>query len=199
MLIIQKDKYQRSDIISNLLNWYDHDPSNGTDWYAKAFEFCTKVGEKYNVNPIKVAGIVSALSPQKNWEENKRLAVQFIETGRAGQYGMLVGKAQDILELPEDHNLFIAIFEILNGLKISSFFMNIVSTDYHFVTIDRHIISASVGYSYGKITNKGYEYLSDCIIECARIRNVHPKVFQAVVWCNFRDMNVRKFEEKVPF
>jgi len=199
MLIIQKDRYEKKDIQANLLNWYLYNPNNCINWYGEAFEFCTIIGEKYNVNPIKVAGIVAALSPQKNWPENKKLAVTFIRTGSAGQYSVLVNKAIDILECKAiGEDLILAIHSILHGMKISSFFMNIVS-DKQYVTIDRHIISAAVGYSYGTITDKGYKYLAQLMIDLSVDLQIQPKVFQAVIWSNFRDVNVRKFEDKVPF
>lgn len=198
MLIIQKNKYQRSEILHNLQSYYNINSGNGFDWYTEAYQFCVNVGKKYSVNPIKVAGIVAALSPQKNWPENKRIAIEFIMTGHTGQYGSLLDKAKKILKLAEDSDLYLNIFEILHGPKISSFFMNICTSE-PYVTIDRHIIAAAVGYSYGTITPKGYEYLTGCIIELALENNVHPKVFQAVVWSNYRDIHVRKFEDKVPF
>lgn len=193
MLIIQKDKYSRADIEQNLLNWYNYDRTNGADWYDLAYEFCVRLSREYFINPVRIAGIVAALSPQKNWDINKRLTIDFLQTGRAGQYKLLVNKAKQILSAPIED-----IPDILHGMKIRSFFLNIVGSE-RVATIDRHMISAAVGYSYGKITNKGYKYLESIIVHLAYIYQVEPKVFQAVVWNNYRDVNVRKFEEKVPF
>ena len=193
MLIIQKDKYSRADIESNLLAWYDYDRTNGRDWYAEAFAFCVKLSDTYHVDSVRIAGIIAALSPQKNWDINKRLAIDFLESGSAGQYKFLVNKDRKILRAE-----LMDIPAILYGKKITSFFLNIIGFA-PVVTVDRHIISAAVGYSYGTITDKGYKYLSDVIISLADRVNVHPKVFQAVVWSNYRDVNVRKFKEKVPF
>jgi hypothetical protein len=194
MLIIQKDKYSRADIEKNLLSWYNYDRTNGADWYDQTQQFCIKLSEKYKVHFVQVAGIIAALSPQKNWDINKRLAIDFLESGRAGQYKFLVDKARRILN---SENLA-DIPDILHGRKIRSFFLNIIGYS-RVVTIDRHIISAAVGYSYGTITEKGYGYLESIIVNLAYIYHVEPKVFQAVVWSNYRDVNVRKFEEKVPF
>lgn len=194
MLIIQKDKYSRADIERNLLEWYNYDRTNGRDWYDQAQQFCIKLSDKYKVHFVQVAGIIAALSPQKNWGINKRIAIDFLESGRAGQYKLLVDKAKRILTC---ENLA-DIPNVLHGRKIRSFFLNMIGYA-SVTTIDRHIISAAVGYPYGTITEKGYNYLEQVIIDLAESVQVHPKVFQAVVWSNYRDVNVRKFEEKVPF
>jgi hypothetical protein len=197
MLIIQKDRYSRADIVHNLRAWYNHDQSNGVEWYNEAFDFCYKLAIKYDITATQAAGIVAALSPQKRWNENKLLAIQFLKTGKAGQYGMLIDKCRRILKISTLTPIE-EIADILHGDKIRSFFLNIV-TNRDVVTIDRHMICAAVGYSYGTVTAKGYKYLSGVITEMAADLMIMPKTLQAVIWCNYRDVNVRKFEEKVPF
>ena len=42
-----------------------------TDWYVDAYHFATDLSEKYDISPVKVALLISAISPQQKWEKNK--------------------------------------------------------------------------------------------------------------------------------
>ena len=42
----------------------------GKRWYKDAHQFCQDVAKEYNVTPLQVASVVSALSPRNRWEQN---------------------------------------------------------------------------------------------------------------------------------
>ena len=46
----------------------------GVNWYEEAYQFAVNLSEQFKKPVIQTAGILSALSPLKSWQENKRIA-----------------------------------------------------------------------------------------------------------------------------
>lgn len=120
---------------------YPHVLKAGKQWYDQAQEIAEKVG-KGNVH--QGAGILAALSPQKGWEPNVRMAHEVSKSGTTtGQTGSQLRKAQRILE--GEHPT-----DVLGGMKETSFYHNIADpNDPHHVTVDRHAHDVAVGKKYG--------------------------------------------------
>src|SRR5690348_11108139 len=121
--------------MSNLIKKYnqviDH---SGKDWYRQGHSWACAVAEKYSL--VTVCGIISALSPATNWEQNKRDTINLIKGTKGykcGTYGGNVAKARQILKtgIPK--------FSRKTGAKTYNFFHNLLEPDNSaFVTIDRH-------------------------------------------------------------
>jgi hypothetical protein len=109
----------------------------GHEWYDKANEEASTLGRG---DVVKGAGIIAALSPQKGWAPNLRMAHELSRTGTTtGQTDVQLKKAQRILagEHPTD---------VLNGPKETNFFHNISDpSNPHHVTVDRHAHDIAVG------------------------------------------------------
>lgn len=108
---------------------YPHVLRANYEWYDKAHDIANKLG---GGNIIKGAGVLAAMSPQKKWDLNQKLAQDMFKTGTAGQTGVQVAKARRIIdgEHPAD---------VLGDLKEGHFFHNIFDpSDTSHVTIDRH-------------------------------------------------------------
>lgn len=105
----------------------------GRIWYQDAHNYAVELSEQFNIRLEIVCGIISSLSPLKEWNLNKRLAKQFLEGKRNLHTRLQVRKAEWILE-GKDIEL------CLGGLKTINFFRNILDpTDKQWVTIDGHI------------------------------------------------------------
>ena len=78
-IIFKGNKISRTVVKNNILRTYSKaTPADKVDWYVEANNFCQYVSEHYELPLNKVIGIVSALSPRKSWELNKRVAVDLI-------------------------------------------------------------------------------------------------------------------------
>ena len=154
------------------------------DWYADANNFCRYVSEKYTIPLDKVIGIVSALSPRKEWNLNKRIAIDLIEKGDCGQIKQFVNKA---LNIKMNGNSQSEILAILNGPKISSFFMNIKYPNCaDNVTVDRHAVSVALGHIASDkeqaFSKKEYAFFKDCYIFTADKLGLKPLLLQSITW-----------------
>ena len=139
------------DTHDNLEKDYPHVLRAGKVWYDRAHEIAHEIG-KGDIH--KGAGIIAALSPQKGWDRNVRMAHEMAKTGTTtGQTGGQLIKAQRILS--GEHST-----DVLHGLKETNFYHNISDpNDPHHVTVDRHAHDVAIGRKYGAaergLTEKG--------------------------------------------
>lgn len=159
--------------------------SRGRSWYATARQIATVLAEG---NTRAGAGVLAALSPQKAWYLNVRLAEQSFATGEArGNVGDAIGKAQRIM-LGEDP------LEVLpDDSKTWNFFKSIISpSDPDAVVIDRHAADIAVGRVAGSedrgLSNKRrYATLAHAYREAARRLDEIPSTVQAVSWIHWTE------------
>lgn len=193
---MSKQKFQNKTLytkrcVDNILAVYDQATEEDKfDWYFDARQFARTLAAIYFVDYYKVCGIIAAISPQTNWKLNKKLAEEFINTGKAKHTGMFLSKAEDILNgsgSPED------ICDVLNGNKITSFFLNIAfPNDIQTVTIDRHAQDIALG---GELDNNKrsmtlnqYNFFSNCYRIAAGMRSLPPYMMQSVTWVKWRKL-----------
>ena len=173
----------------------DSDRVNGLDWYKRANDIATEQAIKYNFNVNTVCAVISALSPAVSWSQNIKNSEALLQAVALGEtdsklinastYGAQVEKA---LNIAWTNNVSL----IGNGLKTCSFYLNLVGIqDKSVVTIDRHILGASVGsrsaiHKEISLTHKRYFAISKAIKRLARNRNILPKECQAVIWLAYR-------------
>jgi len=179
-------------VVDNIIRTYEDSTFDfSTNWYEDASELARGLSIEFNLDYLKVCGIIAALSPLKSWNENKKLAVTFLRTGKARHTRLCEGKAIAIANLSA-WNLPEAISEVLNGNKIKSFFINIAfPTNQEIVTIDRHALSICLNRSIGArdyvgITDIQYNFFMGCYIEAGGILEVRPSAVQSVTWEKWR-------------
>jgi hypothetical protein len=154
--------------------------ARGRGWYPHARELAELMSEG---NVRAGAGVIAALSPQKAWEQNLKIARGAFATGTPrGQVPNAVAKAAMIMDghdpldvLPDDS-------------KTWNFFRAIIDpTDPDAVVIDRHAHDIAVGEIYGArdrglSTKRRYATLAHAYREAARQLGELPLVVQAVTW-----------------
>jgi hypothetical protein len=169
---------------------------NGKDWYKHANLFSLALSERYKVSEMKVAGVIAALSPQKEWLHNKVLAEEFLRTnGKITRHtAMQSNKARKILNhavSKEDIELY------LGGLKTINFFNNIYDPlSRNHVTVDRHHIYLSVGWDAQSCTPKQYEFLKQNTIIFAKEIDIIPNELQSTLWVCWKRIKKDDSQEK---
>ena len=187
---IGENDYSRTKIRNNILKVYKVSVnSEQNDWYSEAHQFGVEVSsflksfKNYDVTVNQVLGIVSALSPLKEWEKNKEIAVDFILTGDCGHMGANKRKARAILDCDGSDD---KILEILSGPKTSRFYMNMMYPDGTGVTVDRHAIAIAIGRTATNkeqaLTPKAYTFIEKCYIMTAETLGLDPLHLQSITW-----------------
>ena len=154
------------------------------EWYAVEQAFCDGLAVKHNI-PLRIStGVVSSVSPQKGWEENKKQADILCATGDCGATGDNVTKARLILN---SNGTDREIWHILNGNKTQRFFKNLLypySSEY--VTIDRHAIHVILGRvpneNEHSLSDKQYVFMEDCYKRTAKKLGLIPSTLQSITW-----------------
>lgn len=152
----------------------------GKQWYWEANEFAKTLGLKYDLPLWKTSALISALSPMKEWNLNKRLTEEFILGKRDIHFGLQVNKCLAIMELNSwSSNL---VDSILVGKKTTSFYHNILEPDNpNWTTIDTHIVN-SLLWQGANITPQRYDILESCIKSYSREIDLIPCQTQATIW-----------------
>ncbi|WP_432091422.1 DUF7178 family protein [Streptomyces sp. NRRL F-5630] len=152
----------------------------GRDWYPNAHQLATEIASG---DAVKGAGVLAALSANKSWAENIRLARKAFSEGKAsGHVGDAVTKANRIMG--GTHPV-----EVLPmHLKTGAFFVCIANpADREYVVIDRHAHDIAAREIYGN-RDRGlgaigrYNLLADCYRKAAHLLGELPSVVQAVTW-----------------
>ena len=203
--------YSRTKIKNNIMKVYNVSlESEKNDWYKEANVFGSQVSEflfNYTgreVSKRQVLGIVSALSPLKEWSKNKDLAVDLIYSGDCGHMQRNKQKALDILNLQytgnghpmdsqrdevfKEENVYYddEILKILNGDKTKRFYLNMVYPSGGGVTIDRHAIAIAIGRTATdkeqSISSAVYTFLEECYIMTSETLGLTPLHLQSITW-----------------
>ena len=164
------------------------------NWYFEVNMYCRILAEGYNIPLIKVAGMLSALSPNNKFDQNiKSLENFIIHKGecKVTTFNGQKEKARIILFADDDVNED-TVKLILGGLKTKSFFENIYRPHTsNAVTIDLWQIRWAKKYNvwkadWGSLTPKRYGIISDFIRDKAAARNLLPHQLQALTWTELR-------------
>ena len=187
--------YSKTKIKNNIIKTYKQsNQSELNDWYQEAHDFgCDVSGMFKGVPKRKVLGIVSALSPLKEWNKNKELAVDLISTGNAGHMKRNVQKGRDILAIKGSNYrecdsmvLDFKIRKILNGEKTKAFYTNMTYPRGKGVTVDRHAIAIAIGRTATdkeqSISKQVYTFIENCYIMTSETLNLAPLHLQSITW-----------------
>ena len=187
--------YSKTKIKNNIIKTYKQsNQSELNDWYQEAHDFGIEVSKMFdNVSKRQVLGIISALSPLKEWNKNKELAVDLILTGNCGHMKRNVQKARDILALngycdkySDAMTLDFKIRQILNGEKTKAFYTNMAYPKGKGVTIDRHAIAIAIGRNATDkeqaISKQVYTFIENCYIMTSETLGLAPLHLQSITW-----------------
>lgn len=175
---------------------------DGEKWYRDARLHCFSLSKKYDVSFRKVCAILAALSPRNRWERNKidceTIIMEcqgLIPYGKYATYGAMVEKAKRIYFSKVDS--ITTMLKLLNGQKISAFFLNIYDCNSDCVTVDSWIQLISLGEYLAvdkrpSLKKSDYKLVSEVIKEIASTKKVAPPVMQAILWISFKRMTEQK-------
>lgn len=171
-------------ILTVLENATPDQHASGMDWYAFAHTFATDIAAG---DIVRGAGVIAALSPQKEWGLNMRLAARaFAEGVATGNTGNCNDKANAILAGANPLDV------LGNGLKTRNFYLNILDpSDAHPVTIDRHAYDIALGErAVGNkrlgLTPTRYDAFCEAYRVAASVAGILPQQLQAVTWETWR-------------
>lgn len=195
----------RKRCIDNILKVYNNPEFEGdATWYRDANKYAQTLASKFKLTNLQVAGIIAALSPLKSWNENKKIAEQFLLNGNGKHTEAMKQKAKDIKAYNNSLEREF-ILTTLRGNKISNFFLNIAYPEAKdHVTVDRHAIAVCLNRNINEnegvgITDNQYEFLASCYRDAAERLGVLPNVVQSVTWVKWRKLKQAKKYEGVPF
>lgn len=165
----------------------------GKDWYFEVNEYCKTLSELYDISLIKVAAIMSALSPNNTFQSNVKSLERFLKTNgdcKVTCFNSQKEKALMILKSKEsDYDTIINYLG--KGLKTRAFFCNIYQPKVsQKVTVDRwaHRWGEEQGIvPKGKsLTDKRYRDIENAMTIKANEIGVLPHQYQAVAWVQLR-------------
>jgi len=188
-------------MIANIVAMYnDATPAQidtGMAWYSDAQSQAHDIAIKHDMPVYIVVAVIAALSPNNKWTRNVLnadaligafIAGDAMETVKVSTYHKMKAKAWRILQEIPDYNGAKA---ILNGQKITSFFMDIMG-EFN-VTIDGHARNIAYNERVGLTddrTNIGireYRALQDAYKDAAKQIGIMPYQLQAITWGVWRD------------
>jgi hypothetical protein len=184
--------------MNNLIKKYEQvTDHSGLNWYREGNAWCQRVADKYNLSLVAVCGVLSALSPATNYEQNKRDVLGLIQrkpSYKCGTYGNNVAKAREILK----HG--IPLFNEKTGAKTYNFFHNLLEPDNSaFICVDRHAYVIATGEPYIGIHLAKYRKIAEHYRNAAKKLSLLPNELQAVLWVDYRIKENIKFNIDVPF
>jgi hypothetical protein len=199
-----KQKYKgqlltRTKVKNNIKRYYNLstkvERQRGKNWYFDAKYFCQILQQRYGHELYQIAGVVAALSPQTNWQENKRIAELFLQGQRDNLHnGNQMYKAELCLTASCELDIFFILTK--DGKKTSYFYANILKPLLNNgTTIDRHALAVcfispaktrTLNDNEAQITKLQYEFFNQCYIEASNELGLNAKQLQAITWTSFR-------------
>lgn len=159
--------------------------SDGLSWYARAGEFCSILGAETGFKAEHVAQVVAILSPQIDWEQNKRNAA-VLATARSTEVKFFATQAQKekaLAALSGEYKLSVS------SRKTYSFAENISDPASLRVTVDRHAVQAALNDAEVidlRITDKRYREVEAAYQAVAKKHGLLPYQVQAIVWVTYK-------------
>lgn len=162
------------------------------NWYFEIHDYCTTLSEVYDVPLIKVAGIMSALSPNNTVNSNIKSLEKFLRYKGNCKVTTFNGQKQKALTIynSPDNISIDEVKTILgknkdSGLKTKAFFDNIYRPHTsQEVTIDLWMIRwAKIE---GSLTLKRYRDTAQKVKDLAQEIGVLPHQLQAKLWVDIR-------------
>lgn len=175
-------KQQANRIEKILLQATKQEHVEGLKWYADARFFASKVASDYDLTLAQVSQLISLLSPQKKWDQNKADVVKFLD-------GETDGIFSTKKTLAECSAVVDAGFEIPENRMKTFSFAKCIEADSDHVVIDRHAIKIAYGQMSAKpiiITDKRYRDARDAYNMIADKYDMKGHEIQAVTWVAYK-------------
>lgn len=156
---------------------------SGTLWYDRVRLMAEQLASRYNRPLFQVVGVIAALSPRNKFARNMQDAESILRDGEravVATFGSNKTKALRILAA-QNHD---EVYQLLNGNKVRSFYMNILLFNDMDVTIDVWMLRL-MGID-GTLTDRRYEDVAHTVRHVARELGVQPKHLQAITWVELR-------------
>jgi hypothetical protein len=170
--------------------------SSGMTWYDHAHEIALLLDSDI----VRAAGIIAALSPMNEWDNNIRQANLIytldgeitVVKGQPNGIGLGDNVIKAIRIYRGEHPL-----EVLGGPKVRSFYATIVNPNDSEVdpVIDRHAFDIAVGMrtndeARGILSRKSvYQSFVNVYRYAAEIAGITPRQMQAITWVAWKQMH----------
>lgn len=180
---------------ANVLSVYERATADhvreGLSWYLDAH----KVAKRLSRHKIsRGAGVIAALSPMMEWEQNKRAAEIAFAEGTAMGLG-LDGNCVKATRILHGENPL----DVLGGDKVRAFYQTILDpSTFAIPVIDRHAFDIAIG----KVTDdaakkvlkrKGvYQEFGNVYVLAAKRAGIGAPQMQAITWVAWRDFKKGK-------
>ena len=149
-----------------------------TYWYDEVHELCKHWAKETDHTVPQVAGIIAVLSPMVPWDTNLRWAYEVLTENEPKNYMLEVNLKKALRIKSGEHPS-----QVLGGLKVRSFYANILRPHgTGSITIDRHMLRL-IGHSKDQVTPKQYHVIAERYKQQARLHNLKPCAYQALLWC----------------
>lgn len=158
----------------------------GMKWYTDAHDFAQMVAETYDLTVKQVSQLISLLSPQKKWEQNKADVLQFLN----GDTDSIFSTKRT---LSECEAVIDSGFEIPESRMKTFAFAKCIEEAYDNesdpVVIDRHAIKIAYGQMSAKpiiITDKRYRDAREAYKIVAEKNGLRAHEVQAITWVAYK-------------
>lgn len=179
-------------VLSVLDSASDQARSEGLTWYPRAREAAHMMDKRFH----RSAGVIAALSPMNEWENNKRCAELIyafegnITINPDGTNGIGLSRNVDkALRIYRGEDAM----DVLGGRKVRSFYLTILDSSYHIPVIDRHAFDIAVGMvtndkARSILSRKNvYEAFANVYREAAMLSGLGTAQLQAITWVAWKE------------
>jgi hypothetical protein len=170
----------RDNILATYERATEEQKAKGKQWYPVAHDLATMLADG---DTRKGAGVIAALSANKSWSENTKIATRALGSGKAtGHVRDALTKATRILNGADPADV------LPMGAKTGNFYRCILDpADPEPVCVDRHAHDVAVGKAFGNddrgLSSKGrYAALAGAYRSAAGRLGILPSELQAITW-----------------
>lgn len=167
--------------------------AGGTEWYPLARRWCKLQAKQYDVRPVVVAAIISALSPRNKWKTNLEDTIAVLESyadGYRHPFAIIAHTFRKNVErawqvVVEDDPSYVT-----TSPKTRAFVDNITNPGSKLVTVDvwaMRICEGNLMMKPKTLDEKRYKRYADVYLDVAQEREMKPSVLQAITWVEARN------------
>lgn len=186
-------------IFNSLDRWLKHANAEqckaGKAWYKEAQEWCKATANDFGLDPYKVAGVLSALSPNNKWNRNKEDAWNVCN---ANHYGEPVESVKCCTYNANKRKAFAILADQVSlsekSPKTHSFAMNVGLLSPDHITADKWHIRAcltrpeqGVTDTAESCTSAQYRRIEAVTVKLAHCHELKGYEAQAIIWVAIKD------------
>lgn len=158
----------------------------GKKWYTDASEFASGVARDYDLTLSQVSQLISLLSPQKKWDQNKADVIRFLDHDTEGIFSTkkTLSECAAVVEsgftIPESRMKTHAFAKCIEEAFIN---------ESDPVVVDRHAIKIAYGQMSPKpiiITDFRYRQAAEAYVLVAKMNDMKAHEVQAITWVAYK-------------